>query len=71
VLVFMDSARERISPERAEEVNATLDLVEAAMDGAHADLLDAELGFVLPSSMTPQQLAALSGTAQPSPQETP
>ena len=69
VLVFMDSAREAISAERAEEVNATLDMVQAAMDGQPFDMEDP--GFVLPSAMSQQQLQALAGANQTTPQETP
>ena len=68
VLVFMDSVRERISAARAEEVNTTLDMVQAAMDGQHVDM---DPGFVLPSAMSPQQLQALAGATLPTPQETP
>lgn len=58
VLVFLGTARERISAERAHEVNATLDLLEAAMRGDTAD----EPAFELPSRMSTAQLLALSGT---------
>ncbi|MBL0088684.1 MAG: HypC/HybG/HupF family hydrogenase formation chaperone [Ideonella sp.] len=59
VLVFIDSAREVIDAERATEVNATLDLIAAAMRGetsAHD-----HAAFALPSAMSAEQLAALSG----------
>lgn len=65
MLVFIDSAQERISAERAEEVNATLDLLAAANAGLAADALAA---FELPSQMSREQLLALSG--QTHPQET-
>lgn len=61
VLVFMDSARMRIDAASAAEVNATLDLVEAAMQqrpGAH----DAAT-FALPSQLTAADLQALTGQA--------
>ena len=58
VLVFMDSAQERISPARAQEVNATLDLMAAALQGEHHDLT---AGFALPSAMSREQILALSG----------
>jgi hydrogenase expression/formation protein HypC len=68
LLVFLDSARERISAERAAEVDATLDLVAQAMAGLQglptpADPLGAAAppGFELPSAMSADQLAALTG----------
>ncbi|WP_310732431.1 HypC/HybG/HupF family hydrogenase formation chaperone [Rubrivivax gelatinosus] len=60
LLVFLDSARERIDAARAAEVDATLDLLEQALGGGHAD---AAAGFVLPSAMDATQLAALTGGA--------
>jgi len=60
VLVFIDGARERISAERAAEVDATLDLVALAMGGLSAD---GEAGFALPSAMSDDQLRALTGAA--------
>lgn len=60
LLIFLDGARELIDAARAAEVNATLDLVQAAMDGGAPDPLD-DPGFSLPSAMTAAQLAALSG----------
>ncbi len=68
VLVFIDSAREIIDATRAAEVNATLDLIAAAMSGqagAHDDA-----SFTLPSAMTAEQLLALSGGSI-HPQDTP
>lgn len=62
LLVFLDSARERIDAARAAEVDATLDLLEQALGGGHAD---ADAGFVLPSAMDASQLAALTGGASP------
>ena len=61
VLVFIDGARERLSPERAAEVNAALDLVAQAMGGATA--LADDPGFDLPSAMSGEQLRALTGRA--------
>lgn len=57
LLIFLDAARERISAARAAEVNATLDLLQAAMDGGAA----AEPQFTLPSSLSAAQVAALAG----------
>lgn len=59
VLVFLDAARERLTPERAAEVRATLDLVALAMAGA-ADLAGAAPMFSLPSAMSAEQLQALT-----------
>ena len=51
LLVFLDDAREEISAERAGEVNATLDLLLAAI-GPGASLSGGEdPGFALPSAM--------------------
>jgi hydrogenase expression/formation protein HypC len=58
VLIFLDSAQECITPERAQEINATLDLMEAVMQGERTD---AVVGFALPSAMRLEQLLALSG----------
>ncbi|MEK8052004.1 HypC/HybG/HupF family hydrogenase formation chaperone [Ideonella sp. DXS22W] len=60
LLVFLDGARELIDAARAAEVNATLDLVQAAMDGGQPDPRH-DPGFSLPSAMTAEQLAALAG----------
>jgi hydrogenase expression/formation protein HypC len=59
LLVFLDAAREHIDAERAAEVNATLDLLGSALSGdsgAHG-----EAAFTLPSAMSAEQLAALTG----------
>ena len=61
LLVFIDGARERITPERAAEVDATLDLVADAMRGLDAGA--AAAAFELPSAMSAEQLAALTGQA--------
>lgn len=60
LLIFIDGARERITAERAAEVNATLDLVAGSMAGAAPDP-QADPGFLLPSAMSAEQLAALTG----------
>ena len=62
LLVFIDSAQERISAERAAEIDATLDLLAAAQAGLP---FDADAAFVLPSRMSREQLLALSGGAEP------
>jgi hydrogenase expression/formation protein HypC len=59
LLVFIDSARERISAARAHEVNAALDLLQAALRGEAAAA--GEFDFALPSALSAGQLAALSG----------
>jgi hydrogenase expression/formation protein HypC len=66
LLVFLDSARESLSPERAAEINAALDLLADAMAGLLPGpySLAADPGFALPSAMSAAQLAALTG--QPS-----
>lgn len=61
LLIFIDSAQERISAERAQEINATLDLMEAALQG---DILEKNVGFSLPSAMSLEQILALSGSTQ-------
>ncbi len=63
LLVFLDGAREAISPERAAEVDATLDLLQAALVG---DLIGDPAGdaaFTLPSATSAEQLRAWSGQA--------
>ena len=62
LLVFLDSAQERISAERAHEVDATLDLLAAVQAGAGGD---AEAGFALPSRLSQAELLALSGQTPP------
>lgn len=58
LLVFLDDARERIDADRATEVNAALDLVLGAMQGAD---LAVDIDFALPSQMNADQLRALTG----------
>lgn len=58
LLVFLDSAQERISAARAAEVNATLDLLAAAQAGEGGG---ADAAFTLPSQLSPDQLLALTG----------
>lgn len=65
LLIFLDSARERLDIRRADEINATLDLIAATLgadDGHHAS--DAA-AFTLPSAMSAAQLAALTGGPLP------
>lgn len=58
LLVFLDQAREAISAERAAEVGAVLDQLEAVMQGIDLDRADA---FHLPSAIDPGVLAELTG----------
>ncbi len=51
LLVFLDDAREMISPERAAEVNATLDLLALAIGQGVSPAFPIEPGFALPSAM--------------------
>lgn len=60
LLVFLDGARECLTPERAAEVNAALDLLAEAMSGQWPGA-EADPGFVLPSAMSAQELARLTG----------
>lgn len=59
LLVFQGAARERLEPQRAAEIGAALDLLEAGMAGDIA-AAGADPGFELPSAMTVEQLAALT-----------
>jgi hydrogenase expression/formation protein HypC len=63
LLAFIDDAREIISAARAEEVNATLDLLQAVMDGDLSASYGAEAGFTLPSAMSQDYLQRLTGQA--------
>jgi hydrogenase expression/formation protein HypC len=56
LLVFIDSAQEIISAQRASEIDATLDLMQAALAGEFAR----DAAFALPSAMSKEQLLALS-----------
>jgi hydrogenase expression/formation protein HypC len=70
LLIFLEGARECIDAERAAEVNAALDLIEGALMASLAgvplqrDVL-ADPGFALPSAMSAEQVAALSGQVAP------
>jgi hydrogenase expression/formation protein HypC len=69
LLVFIDSAQERIDAARADEIDATLDLLQHAIDGTSAGIDragDAGVAFDLPSRWTTEQLRALSGAPTPS-----
>lgn len=58
LLVFLGDARERITAQRAAEVDSALDLALGAMQGFDAS---GDAGFVLPSQMSVEQLRQLSG----------
>lgn len=63
LLVFIDSARERLDEARAAEIEATLELLAAVL-GAEAAGMDrglAEAGFTLPSAMSVEDLARFTG----------
>jgi len=60
LLVFQGAAREPLDPTRAAEIDAALDLLEAAMAG-NAEQAAGDPGFVLPSSLTAAQLAVFAG----------
>lgn len=51
LLVFLDDARERLDVDRALEIDATLSLLEAAVEGRVHEPHGA--AFVLPSSLPP------------------
>ena len=61
LLVFLDDACEVISPERAFEVNATLDMLQAALIGDLPTATDPTPGFALPSAMDADTLRRLTG----------
>lgn len=70
LLVFQGAAREKLSTERAAEIDAALDLLEAGLAG-DLDGASADPGFALPSAMSAQQLAALTGNLPAAPVATP
>lgn len=61
LLVFIDQAREAISAERAAEVGAVLDQLEAVMQGLPMDPERDDTGFHLPSAIDPRTLAQMTG----------
>jgi hydrogenase expression/formation protein HypC len=71
LLVFIDSAQERLAPDRAAEIDAVLSMLQGALDGPAADHDEAgsEDAFALPSRWTTEQLRALSGAPSPLPTE--
>ena len=61
LLVFIDSARERLDADRAAEIDATLDLLALAFGGDAAAAATSDAGFTLPSAATPELLASWTG----------
>lgn len=62
LLIFQDVAREKLSPVRATEINAALDLLEAALAGDFTRATNDDPGFALPSALNAAELRALTGT---------
>jgi hydrogenase expression/formation protein HypC len=60
LLVFQGTVREKVDAERAAQIVAALDLLEAGLAGVPGDP-NADPGFPLPSAMTIEQLAELAG----------
>ncbi len=60
LLVFLGDARECIDPERAAEVNATLDLLDEVMLGSDGS---GDAGFMLPSRMSTEDIATFANPA--------
>jgi hydrogenase expression/formation protein HypC len=59
LLVFHGAAREALEPERAAEIDAARDRLEAGLAGTATP--DDDPGFELPSAMSAERLAALTG----------
>ena len=70
LLVFLDGARERLSPERAHEVDATLDLIDQALHGLPS-AGPALAAFALPSGLSAADVAALAGRPVSAPTSAP
>ncbi len=62
LLVFQGAAREILTPQRAAEIEAALDLLAAGLAG-DVERAGADPGFVLPSTMSAAQIAALAGVS--------
>jgi hydrogenase expression/formation protein HypC len=65
LLVFIDSARERLDEDRAAEIEATLELLAGVLGGERVASGLAEAGFMLPSAMSVDELARYTGAAVP------
>ncbi len=64
LLVFQGAAREVLDAARAGEIDAALDLLDAALAGDTAQA-GADPGFRLPSTMSAAELARLAGAPDP------
>ncbi|MGF6483366.1 hydrogenase expression/formation protein HypC [Paraburkholderia youngii] len=64
LLVFLDTAREKLDGTRAAEIDATLSLVELALEG-DAAMARASPNFELPSALGVDDLTRLTSGAQP------
>lgn len=69
LLVFLDDAREKISSDRAKEINEVLAMLnqvmqESAEYGAHYEQLF-QVDFVLPSSMSANEVTTLTSQSLP------
>ena len=60
LLVFLNDARERISPQRAAEVKATLHLLATTFEPTPDDAVPALAAFELPSAMSAADLQRLT-----------
>lgn len=60
LLVFLDDAREMITPERAAEVNATLDLLATVIGQVESATFPDEPSFLLPSAMNLQAVQRMT-----------
>jgi hydrogenase expression/formation protein HypC len=61
LLVFLDAAREKLTVGRSQEIDAALDLLEAALAGDAVRARTADVGFALPSAMGEAELRKLTG----------
>lgn len=66
LLAFQGAAREILDAARAAEIDAALDLLDAAMAGDVAQA-GSDPGFKLPSMMSAADLARLAGAPNPQP----
>jgi hydrogenase expression/formation protein HypC len=62
LLIFQQAAREKLSPQRATEIDAALNLLEAALAGDTSGAAVDDPGFALPSALDAAELRALTGT---------
>lgn len=62
LLVFQGAARELLAAQRAAEIDAALDLLDASVAGDH-ERAAGDPGFALPSAMSAEQVAALAGVS--------